>query len=137
MPIQILMPALSPTMTDGTVARWLKQEGDMVAPGDIVAEIETDKAMMEVEAVDEGVLGRILVAAGTEGVAVNTPIALLLEGGETASALTAASATVARADLAPRTAGLLDVQFGGLIVEFQTQPIFGTKGRSRPAAFRF
>ncbi len=90
MPIQILMPALSPTMTDGTLARWLKNEGDEVAPGDIVAEIETDKATMEIEAVDEGVLGQILVAAGTEGVAVNTPIALLLEAGEDASALRSA-----------------------------------------------
>ena len=95
------MPALSPTMTEGTVARWLKQEGDEVAAGDVVAEIETDKATMEVEAADEGVLGRILVAAGTEGVAVNTPIALLLEDGEDSSALTAASGTVTRAEPAP------------------------------------
>ena len=82
MPTQILMPALSPTMTEGNLARWLKQEGDKVAAGDVIAEIETDKATMEVEAVDEGTLGRILVPEGTEGVAVNAPIALLLAEGE-------------------------------------------------------
>ncbi len=87
MPIEIKMPALSPTMTEGNLARWLKQEGDQVAPGDVIAEIETDKATMEVEAVDEGTLGKILVDAGTEGVQVNAPIALLLEEGEDAGAL--------------------------------------------------
>ncbi|MBT5570650.1 MAG: pyruvate dehydrogenase complex dihydrolipoamide acetyltransferase [Alphaproteobacteria bacterium] len=87
MPISILMPALSPTMTEGNLARWLKQEGDSVAPGDVIAEIETDKATMEVEAVDEGTLGKILVAEGAEEVPVNTPIAVLLEDGEDASAL--------------------------------------------------
>ncbi len=87
MPIPILMPALSPTMTEGNLARWLKNEGDSVAPGDILAEIETDKATMEVESVDEGVLGKILVAEGAEEVAVNTPIAVLLEEGEDSSAL--------------------------------------------------
>ena len=90
MPIQILMPALSPTMTEGTLAKWLKAAGDEVAAGDIIAEIETDKAIMEVEAVEEGTLGKILVAEGTEGVPVNAPIALLLEDGEDASALDAA-----------------------------------------------
>ncbi|MGE3290266.1 MAG: pyruvate dehydrogenase complex dihydrolipoamide acetyltransferase [Geminicoccaceae bacterium] len=87
MPIKILMPALSPTMTEGNLAKWLKSEGDTVKAGDVIAEIETDKATMEVEAVDEGTLGRILVPAGTEGVAVNEPIALLLEEGEDKSAL--------------------------------------------------
>ena len=87
MPIEILMPALSPTMTEGTLATWSKQEGDTVSAGDVIAEIETDKATMEFEAVDEGVLAKILVAPGTPGVAVNTPIALLLEEGEDASAL--------------------------------------------------
>ncbi len=82
MPTQILMPALSPTMTEGNLAKWLKSEGDTVEAGDVIAEIETDKATMEVEAVDEGVLGKILVAEGTDGVAVNTPIAVLLEDGE-------------------------------------------------------
>ncbi|MBU0582768.1 MAG: pyruvate dehydrogenase complex E1 component subunit beta [Alphaproteobacteria bacterium] len=85
MPIEILMPALSPTMEEGNVSKWLKNEGDKVAAGDVIAEIETDKATMEVEAVDEGVLGKILIAAGTEGVKVNTPIAVLLEEGESAS----------------------------------------------------
>ena len=84
MPIEILMPALSPTMEEGTLSKWVKQEGDDVAPGDVIAEIETDKATMEVEAVDEGKLGKILIAAGTEGVKVNTPIAVLIGEGESA-----------------------------------------------------
>ena len=95
MPTPILMPALSPTMTEGNLAKWLKSEGDAVAPGDIIAEIETDKATMEIEAVEEGVLGRILVAEGSEGVAVNATIALLLEDGEDPSSLDAAPAAVA------------------------------------------
>ncbi|MEQ9629966.1 MAG: biotin/lipoyl-containing protein, partial [Roseitalea porphyridii] len=82
MPITITMPALSPTMEEGNLAKWLVKEGDQIAPGDVIAEIETDKATMEVEAVDEGTLGKILVAEGTEGVKVNTPIAVLLEEGE-------------------------------------------------------
>jgi pyruvate dehydrogenase E2 component (dihydrolipoamide acetyltransferase) len=82
MATNILMPALSPTMTEGTLARWLKKEGEAVKAGDVIAEIETDKATMEVEAVDEGVLGKILVADGTEGVKVNEPIAVLVEAGE-------------------------------------------------------
>ncbi|SDG95497.1 pyruvate dehydrogenase complex dihydrolipoamide acetyltransferase [Roseospirillum parvum] len=89
MPIDVLMPALSPTMTEGKLARWLKAEGDPVAAGDLLAEIETDKATMEMEAVEEGTLGRILVPEGTEGVAVNTPIARLLAEGEDAAALDA------------------------------------------------
>jgi len=84
MATNILMPALSPTMTEGTLARWLKKEGDRVKAGDVIAEIETDKATMEVEAVDEGVLGKILVPDGTEGVKVNAPIAVLVEPGEAA-----------------------------------------------------
>jgi pyruvate dehydrogenase E1 component beta subunit len=87
MATQILMPALSPTMTEGTLAKWLKAEGDPVSAGDIIAEIETDKATMEVEAVDEGVMGKHLVAEGSEGVAVNSPIAVLLADGEDASAM--------------------------------------------------
>jgi len=82
MPIEILMPALSPTMEEGTLARWLVKEGDAVASGDLLAEIETDKATMEFEAVDDGVIGKLLVAAGTEGVKVNSPIAVLLGEGE-------------------------------------------------------
>ncbi len=84
MPTEILMPALSPTMEEGTLAKWLVKEGDTVASGDLLAEIETDKATMEFEAVDEGVVGKILVAEGTEGVKVNTAIAVLLEDGESA-----------------------------------------------------
>jgi len=101
MPTPILMPALSPTMTEGNLAKWLKQEGDAVEPGDIIAEIETDKATMEIEAVDEGVLGRILVAEGTEGIAVNAPIALLLAEGEDPASLDAAAAEAAPAQTAP------------------------------------
>ena len=82
MPIEIRMPALSPTMTEGNLARWLKHEGDPVAPGDVIAEIETDKATMEVEAVDEGTLGKIVIGDGTEGVPVNTVIGVLLEEGD-------------------------------------------------------
>jgi pyruvate dehydrogenase E1 component beta subunit len=85
MPVEILMPALSPTMTEGKLAKWLKAEGDDVTAGDVIAEIETDKATMEVEAVDEGKLGKILVAEGAEGVAVNTPIAVILGEGESAA----------------------------------------------------
>src|SRR6476659_4259809 len=86
MATQILMPALSPTMTEGKLAKWLKGVGDDVRAGDVIAEIETDKATMEVEAVDEGKLARILVEEGTEGVAVNTPIAVLTVNGEDVSA---------------------------------------------------
>ncbi len=85
MSIEILMPALSPTMEEGTLAKWLVKEGDTVAAGDLLAEIETDKATMEFEAVDEGVIGKLLVAEGTEGVKVNAPIAVLLEDGESAA----------------------------------------------------
>ena len=93
MPTQILMPALSPTMTEGKLAKWLKKEGEEVHAGDALAEIETDKATMEVEAVDEGTIGKLLVAEGTDGVKVNTPIALLLAEGEDAKALAAAAAS--------------------------------------------
>jgi pyruvate dehydrogenase E1 component beta subunit len=99
MPTEILMPALSPTMTEGKLSKWIKHEGDTVKAGDVIAEIETDKATMEVEAVDEGTLGKLLVAEGTEGVAVNTPIAVLLEEGEDASA---ADVKPAAAKAAPR-----------------------------------
>src|SRR6202166_2089943 len=86
MSTEILMPALSPTMTEGKIARWVKSEGDHVAPGDVLAEIETDKATMEVEAVDEGILARIVIPEGTEHVAVNTPIAVITANGEEVSA---------------------------------------------------
>ncbi|KXV76628.1 branched-chain alpha-keto acid dehydrogenase subunit E2, partial [Acetobacter malorum] len=82
MATDILMPALSPTMTEGALARWVKAEGDTVSIGDVLAEIETDKATMEVEAVENGILGRILVPEGTQDIAVNTPIAILVAEGE-------------------------------------------------------
>ncbi|MEL7232222.1 MAG: 2-oxo acid dehydrogenase subunit E2, partial [Pseudomonadota bacterium] len=87
MPIEILMPALSPTMEEGTLAKWLVKEGDTVSSGDVIAEIETDKATMEVEAVDEGTVAKLLIEGGSEGVKVNAPIALLLEDGEDESAI--------------------------------------------------
>src|ERR1700738_2681749 len=93
MPIQVLMPALSPTMEKGNLAKWHKKEGDEVKSGEVIAEIETDKATMEVEAVDEGRLGKILVPEGTNDVAVNTPIAMILGEGEDASALKDGGAT--------------------------------------------
>ena len=91
MPLNVLMPALSPTMTEGKLAKWVKKEGDEVKAGQVIAEIETDKATMEVEAVDEGTLAKILVPAGTEGVAVNTPIAVILEEGESAADISKAA----------------------------------------------
>ena len=98
MPIEILMPALSPTMEEGTLSKWVKNEGDTVKSGDVIAEIETDKATMEVEAVDEGVIGKILIAAGTEGVKVNTAIAVLLQDGESADAVAAPKAAAKPAE---------------------------------------
>src|ERR671910_3057689 len=88
MPIQVLMPALSPTMEKGNLAKWLKKEGETIKSGDVIAEIETDKATMEVEATDEGTLGKILVPEGTQDVAVNTPIATILSDGEDAATIT-------------------------------------------------
>ncbi len=102
MATNILMPALSPTMTEGTLSRWLKKEGEAVRAGDVIAEIETDKATMEVEAVDEGVLGKILVADGTEGVKVNEPIAVLVDQGEAVPRVRTGSAKTAPAAEAPR-----------------------------------
>ncbi len=105
MPIEILMPALSPTMETGILAKWLVKEGEKVAPGDVICEIETDKATMEVEAVDEGTIGKILVADGSENVAVNTVIALLLEEGEDTSAIdTSAADTNTAKSAAPENA---------------------------------
>src|SRR3974390_3583098 len=101
MPTRVLMPALSPTMTEGKIARWLKKEGDAVKSGDVLAEIETDKATMEVEAVDEGKLGKILIPGGTEAVKVNTPIAVILGEGESAAALAGISS---EAPAAPKAA---------------------------------
>jgi pyruvate dehydrogenase E1 component beta subunit len=87
MPIQVLMPALSPTMEKGNLSKWLKKEGETIKSGDVIAEIETDKATMEVEATDEGTLGKILIPEGTNDVAVNTPIATILADGESAADL--------------------------------------------------
>src|SRR5690349_16175741 len=98
MPIELKMPALSPTMEEGTLAKWLVKEGDKVASGDILAEIETDKATMEFEAVDEGTLAKILVPEGTDGVKVGAPIAILAEEGEDAKA---AASAAPKADTAP------------------------------------
>ncbi len=113
MPIEILMPALSPTMTEGTIARWLKHEGEEVSSGDVIVEVETDKATMEVEAVDEGLLGRILVAEGAEGIAVNTPIALLLTAGEDHSALDAIAAPAPTPRAVPASAPVEDAAPAG------------------------
>ncbi|THK40068.1 pyruvate dehydrogenase complex E1 component subunit beta [Ensifer sp. MPMI2T] len=106
MPVEILMPALSPTMEEGTLSKWLKNEGDKVSSGDVIAEIETDKATMEVEAVDEGTIGKLLIAAGTEGVKVNTPIAVLLQDGEAAGDILTPKAEAPKpaADEAPAAA---------------------------------
>ncbi len=100
MATEILMPALSPTMEEGTLAKWLVKEGDTVSSGDIMAEIETDKATMEFEAVDEGTIGKILIEAGTEGVKVNTPIAILLEEGESADDIESSAKPDAKAEKA-------------------------------------
>src|ERR1700676_3277961 len=97
MPIQVLMPALSPTMEKGNLSKWLKKEGEPIKSGDVIAEIETDKATMEVEATDEGTLGKILIPEGTEDVAVNTPIATILADGESTADLGKAPAPKATA----------------------------------------
>lgn len=104
MATEILMPALSPTMEEGTLAKWLVKEGDTVSSGDILAEIETDKATMEFEAVDEGIVGKILVPDGTEGVSVNTPIAVMIEEGESADHIQVSAAPAAAAAEAPAAA---------------------------------
>src|SRR5215217_2787527 len=110
MPTNILMPALSPTMEKGNLAKWLKKEGDTIKSGDIIAEIETDKATMEVEAVDEGILARIVVPEGTADVAVNELIALIAAEGEDPKSVTApaagggASAPAPKAEAAPASA---------------------------------
>src|SRR5262245_33497422 len=101
MPTEILMPALSPTMEEGKLAKWLVAEGQAVKPGDVIAEIETDKATMEVEAVDEGKVSKLLVPEGTEGVKVNTPIAVLLAEGESARAAPAPKPQPAQTASAP------------------------------------
>jgi pyruvate dehydrogenase E1 component beta subunit len=120
MPIEILMPALSPTMEEGTLSKWLKNEGDKVASGDVIAEIETDKATMEVEAVDEGTIGKILIAAGTENVKVNTAIAVLLQDGESASDVGSAKPAAPKADADTPAAAANDA--GGKARESSEEP---------------
>ncbi|SMX36698.1 pyruvate dehydrogenase complex dihydrolipoamide acetyltransferase [Maliponia aquimaris] len=135
MPTEILMPALSPTMEEGTLARWLVKEGDTVSSGDVIAEIETDKATMEFEAVDEGTIGRILVAEGTEGVKVNTPIAVLLEEGESAADIS--DAPVATAPKAQATAAAEVAPNGaGETAAAPAQPREGTRVFTSPLARR-
>ena len=136
MATEILMPALSPTMEEGTLAKWLVKEGDTVKSGDILAEIETDKATMEFEAVDEGTIGKIMVAEGTQGVKVNTPIARLLEEGEDASAVPASAAPAAgkaaASSEAAENAAAAEKGYGGP----QGAPVAGggTAGGRAPAA---
>jgi pyruvate dehydrogenase E2 component (dihydrolipoamide acetyltransferase) len=132
MPITITMPALSPTMTEGNLAKWLKVEGDSIKAGDVIAEIETDKATMEVEAVDEGVLGRLVVAAGTEGVKVGAPIALLLEEGEDAGALDQAPAPKAVAAVATPAA----TPEPETVIEAVPEPAHGARLFASPLARR-
>lgn len=124
MPIEILMPALSPTMEEGNLAKWLKNEGDSVAAGDILAEIETDKATMEVEAVDEGVIGKIMVPGGTENVKVNQVIAVLLEEGESADDIGKASAPAAAPapEAAPAAEAPAPVAAAPIAVEVASDP---------------
>ncbi|HKK28853.1 MAG TPA: biotin/lipoyl-containing protein, partial [Alphaproteobacteria bacterium] len=108
MAVEILMPALSPTMTEGKLAKWLVKEGDDVHAGDVIAEIETDKATMEFEAVDEGKVGKILVEEGAEGIAVNAPIAVLLEEDEDASAVPEAAAAAPKGNGATAPLGVTE-----------------------------
>jgi pyruvate dehydrogenase E1 component beta subunit len=124
MPIEILMPALSPTMEEGNLAKWLKNEGDSVAAGDILAEIETDKATMEVEAVDEGVIGKIMVPAGSENVKVNEVIAVLLEEGESADDIgkAAAPAAAPAPEAAPAAEAPAPVAAAPIAVEVASDP---------------
>jgi pyruvate dehydrogenase E1 component beta subunit len=113
MPVEVLMPALSPTMEKGNLSKWMKSEGDAVKAGDVIAEIETDKATMEVEAVDEGTLGKILVPEGTADVAVNTPIAVILNEGEKASDIKSGGALAAQpkaSESAPPAAAKTDME---------------------------
>ena len=131
MPVDILMPALSPTMEEGTLSKWMKKEGDKVSSGDVIAEIETDKATMEVEAVDEGVIGKLLIAAGTEGVKVNTPIAVLVQEGESAADVGAAKPAEpakADADTPAATAGAA----GGKAREAKDELPSGVKAPAAP-----
>ena len=135
MATNILMPALSPTMTEGTLARWLKKEGDQVKAGEIIAEIETDKATMEVEAVDEGILGRILVPGGTAGVKVNDVIAVLVEPGEAVGAAPAAKPAVAPA-AAPAPAPVVAPAAQAPVAPAHSAPSSGDRAVASPLAKR-
>lgn len=135
MPTEILMPALSPTMEEGTLAKWLVKEGDTVSSGDLLAEIETDKATMEFEAVDEGIVGKLLVAEGSEGVKVNTPIAVLLDEGENAGDLAAAPAAAAVAS--PAAAPVADAPAAAAPAPAPAAPVKdGTRIFATPLARR-
>jgi len=134
MPIQVLMPALSPTMTEGNLIKWLKNEGDKIKAGEVIAEIETDKATMEVEAVDEGTLGKIVIPAGTDAVKVNSLIALILEDGEDVSAINIPVAAVQSQPMAkPETA---PVEIKANIATPSTAPTQGTRVFASPLAKR-
>lgn len=134
MPINILMPALSPTMTEGRLANWLKKEGDAVKAGDVIAEIETDKATMEVEAVDEGVIGKIVIPAGTDHVKVNELIAVLLEDGEDKSAIAAGAAPAPKA--APVAAPAVAVSSAASVAPVQHAAEGGQRVFATPLARR-
>ncbi len=127
MPIEVLMPALSPTMEEGKLAKWLVKEGDEISAGDVIAEIETDKATMEVEAVDEGTVGQILVVEGTDGVKVNTPIAVILGEEEDASALMAPKEKPAEIDKPVQNAGAVESKETQARAEPQSETVAQTE----------
>ena len=136
MATEILMPALSPTMEEGTLAKWLVKEGDKVSSGDIMAEIETDKATMEFEAVDEGIIGKILIEEGTEGVKVNTAIAILVEEGEDVPAASSAPAAEAPAAEAPAPLAAPSVSTAPAAPEVDATPDWPTDVETKPTTVR-
>ena len=136
MATDILMPALSPTMEQGKLAKWLKKEGDPVKPGDVLAEIETDKATMEVEAIDEGILAKILVPDGTDNVAVNTPIAILAGEGEDVAAAAVEGARRAGAAAERRRPAGADARHAGRGLGRQAGAASGGSGTDRAAGRR-
>ena len=136
MATEILMPALSPTMEEGTLAKWLVKEGDKVSSGDIMAEIETDKATMEFEAVDEGIIGKILIAEGTEGVKVNTAIAILVEEGEDVPAASSAPAAEAPAAEAPAPLAAPAVSTAPAAPEVDATPDWPADVETKPTTVR-
>ena len=136
MPIEILMPALSPTMKEGNLAKWHKKEGDSVNAGDVIAEIETDKATMEVEAVDEGIIGKILVAEGTQDVPVNQMIAVLLEEGEEASEIESFVKASGGVSAAPAAAPAKEVAVAASAAPAQVVAASGERVKASPLAKR-